>query len=154
MVLPLRQAGELLFCACLDGPAPGFEERDQILLYHLGEGLSVQVHFAKVVLWYVFHMMISSKDFLKGIPAKLFLQLSKESDENMQVKFKSIHSFPPSPYSLYIWQPVLNLLGLWWKPKSNTGVLNLLCPKANQITTAKHSTHQKTTITFFIFKFG
>ena len=75
MVTPFRQAGQLLLSAGLNGPAPGFEEGGQIHPYCLGEGFSVQVHLAHVVLWYVNHVTVSSKDFLEGVPAKLFLQL-------------------------------------------------------------------------------
>lgn len=78
MVIPLREMRDLLFCAGLDGPTPRFEEGGQIQVDHLGEGLSIQIHLACVVIWHSIHSMVGSKNFLKSIPAKFFLKLEKK----------------------------------------------------------------------------
>lgn len=75
VVGPGGQMGESLFGVLLNGPTPGFTESRQVHSHSAREGLGVQVHLSFVVIRKVAHLKVASKDLLKGIPAKLFLQL-------------------------------------------------------------------------------
>ena len=75
VVTPGRQAGEFLLSGSFDGPTPGLKESCQVHLHNLGESLSVQVHLSFVVMGKVAHLVVGSKHLLKGIPAKLLLEL-------------------------------------------------------------------------------
>lgn len=69
--------GESLFSVLLNGPTPGFTEPRQVHSHSTREGLSIQVHLPFVVMRKVAHLIVAGKNLLKGIPAKLFLQLHR-----------------------------------------------------------------------------
>lgn len=75
VVTPSGQVGTFVFCGLFDGPTPSLEESSQVHPHSLGESLGVQVHLSFVVSGEVAHCEVGSKHLLKGIPAKLILEL-------------------------------------------------------------------------------
>lgn len=75
MVVPGGQMGESPLSVLLNGPTPGFAESSQVHSHSAGEGLSIQVHLSSVVAGEVAHLIVASKNLLKGTPAKPLLQL-------------------------------------------------------------------------------
>jgi len=75
VITPGWQVGEFLLSGSFDGPSPGPKESSQVHPHRLRENLSIQVHLFFVVIGKVTHAMVGGKHLLKGIPAKLFLQL-------------------------------------------------------------------------------
>lgn len=77
VIIPIRQLGQFPLSGCFDGPAPGLEEAGQVHPHSLRESLSIQVHLCVIVIRKVSHVVVRSKNLLKGIPAKLFLELQR-----------------------------------------------------------------------------
>lgn len=90
MVVPGGQVGEFLFCGWLDGPTPGLKESSQVPPHSLGESLSVQVHLSCIVTVNVAHLVVGSKHLLKGIPAKLLLELHARKQGRGKCKGKAV----------------------------------------------------------------
>lgn len=86
VVTPGRQGGEILFSGCFDGPTPGLKESSQVHPHSPGESLGIQVHLSFVVIGKVAHLVVASKHLLKGIPAKLILELHGRGQSWRNVK--------------------------------------------------------------------
>lgn len=56
------------------------EESSQVHAHSLGERLCIQVHLPFVVVGKVVHVVVGSKHFLKGIPAKFLLELQEQTE--------------------------------------------------------------------------
>lgn len=86
--LPLRQTGQTVSHFPLDGPAPGLEERNQILPHSFGELLHPQIHLAGVVFGDAREGLVLGKELGERLPPKGLLELERKKgrDESSLTK--------------------------------------------------------------------
>lgn len=79
--MPGRIAGQVFSHILLDRPAPGFKERNQVLLHFLREQLQPYVHLALIVFRDVKNGLVFRKEVDEWLPPKDLLELEKAREE-------------------------------------------------------------------------
>lgn len=83
VILPGRIAGQVFSHILLDRPAPGFKERNQVLLHFFREQLQPYVHLALIVFRDVKNGLVFSKEGDERFPPKDLLELGRERKGRM-----------------------------------------------------------------------